>query len=403
MSKLTDRQIINVRPTGKVVRLQDGRGLYLEITVAGSKVWRFRYQLKGRENRLSIGPYPEISLAEARAERDRLKGLCKRGLDPVLHRREAMAEEQARAENTFKHVALEYFSVRAAEWTPKTRSVLMSRAERYLFPWIGDRPIGEITPPELLQVLRRHESTGAATIAAKCKRLASQVSRFGIASGRCERDPAQDLTGALKPVVLRNHPAITDAKTLGEFLRSVDTGFKGSFTVHCALKLLPLLLLRPGELRRLEWSEIDFEEALIRLPAEKLKMRRDHLVPLPRQAVAILQDIRPLSGHGRPVFPNYRRPQEPLGEGALIGAIRRLGWPPEQVSAHGFRTTASTLLHEQGWRSELIEKQLAHEDRNQVRGTYNKAQYLPERREMLQSWADYLDALRAGSGVEKGA
>ncbi len=400
---LTDTKIRNAKPKDKPYILRDDapRGLQIEIAVSGSKLWRYRYALKGRERRMALGAYPEVSLEEARRLAMDAKRLRKQGIDPFVHVRakqeEAKAEE-VKAANTFKTIALEWLQRFGPTWTVKTAETNLRRLEANIFPWLGQRPVDEITAPELLRVLRRIEDRGAQELAHRVKQLCSQVFRFAIATGRAERDPAQDLRGALPPSQKGSMAAITEPKKVAELLRAIH-GFEGTFTVRCALRLAPYVFQRPGELRKMEWAEVDLRAAEWRIPAAKMKMKRDHIVPLSKQAVNILREIRPLTDHSKYVFPSVRTADRPLSENTLNVALRRLGYAKEEMTVHGLRTTASTLLHEMGYSSDIIERQLAHQDRNKIRAAYNRAEYMPERRKMMQQWADFLDSLRAGATV----
>lgn len=400
---LTDTKIRNAKPRGKPYILRDDapRGLQLEVAVSGSKLWRYRYTHDGRERRMALGSYPEVSLEDARRLATDAKQLRKKGVDPFVQvrvKQEKDEAEEVKAANTFKAIALEWLQRFGPTWTAKTRDQNQRRIEMNVFPWLGHRPVDEITAPELLRVLRRVEDRGAQELAHRIKQLCSQVFRFAIATGRAERDPAQDLRGALPPSKKGCMASITEPQKVAELLRAIH-GFEGTFTVRCALRIAPYLFQRPGELRRMEWAEVDLRAAEWRIPADKMKMKRDHIVPLSKQAVNILREIRPLTDHSKYVFPSVRTADRPLSENTLNVALRRLGYAKEEMTVHGLRTTASTLLHEMGYSSDIIERQLAHQDRNKIRAAYNRAEYLPERRKMMQQWADYLDGLRAGATV----
>jgi integrase len=275
---------------------------------------------------------------------------------------------------------------------------MLQRLTLNVFPWIGARPVGQITAPELLAVLRRIEARGRLETAHRAHQNCGQVLRFAVATGRAERDPSGDLRGALPPASKRHHAAVIDPKAIAELLRVLD-GYTGSFVTACALRLAPLLFVRPGELRRAEWAEIDLDAAEWRIPAAKMKMRAPHVVPLADQALAILRELHPLTGRGRYVFPGARSADRPMSENTVNAALRRLGYDKDVMTGHGFRTLASTTLHEQGWPSDIIERQLAHAERNKIKAAYNRAEHLPERRRMMQAWADHLDTLREGANV----
>jgi len=270
---------------------------------------------------------------------------------------------------------------------------IIRRFELYIFPWLGSRPISDITPPELLAVLRRVESKGILETAHRAQQNCSQVFRYAIATGRAERDSTADLRGALAPAKHGRMATITEPKKIGELLRAID-GYEGTPVAKCALRLAPLVFVRPGELRHAEWEEINFDNAEWRIPAEKMKMKDPHIVPLAMQAVEILYEIRPLTGQGRYVFPSIRTNSRPMSDNTILSALRRMGYPKDEMSGHGFRAMASTILHEQGWPSDIIERQLAHAERNSIKAAYNHAQHLPERQKMMQAWADYLDTLK---------
>lgn len=279
-----------------------------------------------------------------------------------------------------------------------TRVKLHWLLESFAFPWIGARPISDITAPELLAVLRRVESLGKLETTQRLKRVCGQIFRYAVATGRAERDPSADLRGVLKTGKVRHRASITDPAKVGELLRAMD-GFAGSLVVACALKFAPLVFVRPGELRKAEWAEFDLDAGEWRIPAERMKMRQPHLVPLSHQAVAILRELYPLTGSGRYVFPSIRSMARPMSENTITVALRRLGYTGDEMTGHGFRSMASTLLHEQGWPSDVIERQLAHAERNKVKAAYNYAEHLPQRRKMMQAWADYLDGLKGGGKV----
>ncbi len=391
---LTDTAIRNAKPGTKRNKLFDERGLFLLIAPAGGKWWRLKYRVAGREKLLSLGTYPEVGLKEARDKRDAARKLLAAGIDPGLARK---AERSAIADS-FEAVAREWHAKRAPGWAPGHAEKVMGRIERDVFPWLGARPVGEVKAPELLAVLRRIETRGAIELAHRAHQICGQVFRYAIATGRAERDPAADLRGALPPVKERHHAAITDPKAVGALLRAID-GYQGSFITQCALLLAPLTFVRPGELRKAEWPEIDLDAAEWRIPAERMKMRAIHIIPLSVQAVAILHELRPLTGSGRYVFPGLRTPTRPMSENTINAALRRLGYAKDEMTGHGFRSMASTMLNEQGWHRDAIERQLAHGERDAVRAAYNYAEHLPLRRRMMQGWADYLDGLKSGAEV----
>jgi integrase len=391
--KLTDPAIRNAKPGPKPKRLFDGGGLYLEVSPAGGKLWRWKYRFQGREKRLALGAYPAVGLADARTRAEDARRSLAQGVDPAQAKRSAAVQGE-----TFGDLAREWFENFEHTWTPDGAKDIWERLEKNVLPYLGARPVKEITPPELLAVLRRMESRGVLETARRQLQKVGQILRYGIATGKAERDISRDLRGALPPSTQKHHASITDPSAVGGLLRALD-GYQGTFATCCALRLAPYLFLRPGELRGLEWSEIDLEAGEIRIRAERMKMKRPHIVPLSRQAVAILREIHPLTGDGLYVFPSERSKARPMSENTVNAALRRLGYAKEEMTGHGFRSLASTLLHEQGWNRDAIERQLAHAERNKVKAAYNYAEHLPERRRMMQAWADYLDGLRAGGKV----
>ena len=389
---LTAAAIQAAKPRQKAYKLFDQGGLFLLVHPNGGRYWRLKYRMHGREKLLALGTFPDVSLSKARTRRDDARKLIADNTDPSVVKQ---AEKTAGAES-FKAVALEWLAkqnlaaatIEKAKWT----------FEQLLFPELGHRPIRHITAPELLAALRKLEARGKIETAHRTKQRASQIFRYAIATGRADHDPAADLRGALTPLEVEHRAAITDPKRVGELLRAIDD-YTGQPSTHYALQLAPYVFVRPGELRAAEWSEIDFDKAEWRIPAERMKMREAHIVPLATQAVAILHKIQPLTGSGRFVFPSLRTNTRPISEGTLNAALRRVGFSKDEMTGHGFRTMASTLLNEQGWHPDLIELQLAHAERNKVRAAYNRAQRLDERRKMMQAYADYLGGLKAGGNV----
>lgn len=391
---LTDKAIRAARPRRTPYKLTDGGGLTLLVNPNGSRWWRLRYRYSGAEKMLSFGVYPDVSLKLAREKRDAARTQLATGVDPSAKRQ---AEREARSDS-FRAIADEWLEAQRKTFAAATLEKARWTFDDLLFPYIGHRPIGEITAPELLGVLRRLEARGKHETAHRTRQRAGQVFRYAIATGRAERDPTADLRGALAPVVTTNRAAIVEPAKVGELLRAID-GYSGQPATEIALRLAPLVFVRPGELRAAEWAEINLDGAEWRIPAARMKMRETHIVPLARQAVALLREIEPLTGDGRYVFPSGRTTLRPMSENALTAALRRMGYHGTEQTWHGFRSIASTLLNEQGWHPDLIELQLAHKERNQVRAAYNKAQRLEERRRMMQAWADYLDGLKAGGKV----
>ncbi|MFI4868519.1 MAG: tyrosine-type recombinase/integrase [Steroidobacterales bacterium] len=391
---LTDRAIRAAKPREKPYKLFDERGLYLWIGPTGGRWWRFKYSVEGREKLLSLGTYPDVPLSRARERRDVLRRQVADGVDPSVQRR----AERAAQVDTFQSIALEWLGKQP--FTPKTLKKAQWTFNDLLFPNIGARPIGSITAYEVLAALRRIEARGKIETAHRTKQRASQVFRYAIATGRAIRDPTADLRGALTPLKVTNRAALTDPKRVGELLRAID-GYSAQSSTEYALKLAPLLFVRPGELRAAQWSELqlDAEHPEWRIPAERMKMRSLHIVPLARQAIALIRELESYTGDGRYLFPSLRTAARPISENTLGAALRRLGFSKDEMTAHGFRAMASTLLNEQGFPPDVIELQLAHAERNEVRAAYNRAQRLEERRRMMQAWADYLDALRVSNNV----
>ena len=395
---LTDKAIRAAKHGEKPVRLFDGGGLYLELAPNGGKWWRLKYRFAGKEKRLSLGVYPHVALKQARGRRDDAKRLLANGVDPSEQRKATKAIVTERAANSFEAVGREWFASFSKKWVKGHSDKILRRLERNVFPYLGGRPIAEITSRELLAVLRKVESRGAIETAHRTKQNCSQVFRYAAATGRADRDPTIELRGALAPTSERHHPSITDPKDIGALLRAID-GYEGSPVTKCALRLAPLTFVRPGELRRAEWSEFNLGKAEWRIPAARMKMREPHIVPLSTQAIAVLEELQPLTGRGSYVFPGARTNGRPMSENTVNAALRRLGYGKDEMTGHGFRSMASTHLNEQGWHRDAIERQLAHAERDDVRAAYNFAEHLPERRRMMQAWADYLDALKAGAKV----
>ncbi|MCO4794286.1 MAG: tyrosine-type recombinase/integrase [Bacteriovoracaceae bacterium] len=378
-------------PTDKRYKLTDGKGLYLEVAPKGGKWWRFKYRFAGKEKRLSLGVYPEISLKEARDRRDELRKQVANGLDPSYVRKAEKVSEAGL--ESFEHVAREWHSKFRSNWTEGHAARTLTRIEKDVFPWLGKRNITEITAPELLQVLNRVEKRGAFETAHRINQICGQIFRYAIATSRAERDLSTDLKGALTPTRVKHHASITDLNQVGELLRAIDS-YTGSSITALALRLSPLLFVRPGELRQAEWLEIDLIGKEWRIPAEKMKMRELHIVPLSKQAISLLNELQPLTGKSKYLFPSIRTITRPMSNNTINASLRRLGYTKEQMTAHGFRSMASTILNEKGWNRDVIERQLAHAERDSVRAAYNYADYIEERKKMMQYWADLLDELK---------
>jgi len=395
---LTDTTIRTTKPSPAPVKIYDDGGLFLLISPAGGKWWRLKYRFGGVEKLLSLGTYPDVSLKVARERRDVARRLLADGVDPSEHRRKAKAMAVETATHSFEAVAVEWLAKFGPTWCDGHRERAQGRLRNDVFPWLGKRAISEITAADVLVCLQRVEARGALHTAHRVRQTCGQVFRYAVSTGRAQRDPTGDLKGALPPAVEEHHASITDPKLIGGLLRAID-GYQGSFVTKCALQLAPLLFVRPGELRQAEWQEFDIDTAEWRIPAERMKMREQHRVPLSTQAVAILRELRPLTGDGRYVFSGVRTAARPMSNNTVNAALRRLGFTKDEMTGHGFRSMASTLLNERGWSADAIEAQLAHGERNKIRAAYNFAKYLPERREMMQWWADCLGALRSGAPV----
>ena len=393
---LTENTIRAARPRQKTYRLADGKGLALQVEPTGGRLWRFRFRLRGKALMLSLGRWPDTTLKVAREARDECRRQVAAGINPSDLRK---ADKRSQAD-TFRAVAAEFMALQKKRLTSSTWQRDTDMLERMLYPCIGDKPISDIEAPDLLAALKKVEQSGRVESSHRARGLAGRVFRFAIATGRAKRDPSQDLRGALEKHTVRSYPALTDPVTVGGLMRAIWGATDTSPVVLAALKLSALLALRPGELRKLEWSwvTLDGPEPVLRLPPEVMKARREHLVPAPRQAVAILTELRALTGRGRHVLPAMGKRDTPMSENTVSAALLRLGFSRDQHSAHGFRSTFSSLMHEQGWDSAVIELQLAHKDRDVVRQVYNRSARLAERRKMMQAWADYLDVLRASTG-----
>ena len=394
---LTDTKIRSAKPGEKPVKLSDEKGLYLLVAQAGGKWWRLDYRFSGKRKTLSMGVYPDVGLKGARERRDEARKLLADGIDPGEHRKVRKAAKLERASNSFEAVAREWFAKHSLNWATTHADKIIQRLEKDVFPWLGDKPIAEITVPELLTVLRRIENRGALDTAHRAHQNCGQVFRYAVATGRCERDPSGDLRGALVPAKHKHFAAITDPSAVGELLRAID-GFRGTFVVQCALKLAPLFFVRPGELRKAEWQQFDLEKGEWRYFVTKT--RSEHLVPLSSQAVAILQELHPLTSTNKFVFPG-RDPQKPMSEAAVNAALRRMGYDTKtEITGHGFRAMARTILHQElGMKPEVIEHQLAHRVPDALGTAYNRTKFLKERRKMMQQWADYLEKLKAGAEI----
>jgi len=401
---LTDVVVRNIKQTGKTCKLSDERGLYLEVSPTGSKWWRLKYRFEGKEKRLALGVYPDVGLKDARDSREAARKLLASGVDPGEHRKAQKLARNEQAANSFEVVAREWFAKYATTWAASHSDKTIRRLERDVFPWIGNRPICDIHAPEILTVLRRIEARGAGETAHRALSNCGQIFRYAVATGRADRDPSGDLRGALSRVKKSHFAAKTDPESVAGILRAMD-GYLGTLPVRCAMRLAPLLFVRPGELRTAKWADVDLEEKQWRYTVTKTNT--PHIVPLSRQAIEILNELRPLTGNGQYVFPSARSNTRPMSDNAILAAMRRAGIDKEEMTGHGFRAVARTILDEVlGVRPDYIEHQLAHAVRDPNGRAYNRTAHLPERRKMMQQWADYLDRLKAGAKVipiQKGA
>ncbi len=394
---LTDTAVRNAKPIKKTTKLFDERGLYLQVSPSGGKWWRLKYRFDGKERKLALGVYPDVRLKDARDRRDEARKLLANGIDPSENRKIQKAAHTDRAANSFDVVAREWFAKYANTWAASHSERVVRLFERDIFPWIGARPVADVTAPEILTVVRRIEARGALETAHRALGNCGQVFRYAVATGRALHNPSGDLRGALSPVKKSHFAATTDPKRLAEILRAMD-GYEGTLTVRCALRLAPMLFVRPGELRSAEWAQIDLEAAEWRYTVTKTDT--PHIVPLSRQAVAILRELHPLTGRGHFVFPSARSNQRPMSDNAILAALRNIGIGKEEMSGHGFRAVARTILDEVlGVRPDFIEHQLAHAVRDPNGRAYNRTAHLVERKKMMQKWADYLDKLKAGAEV----
>jgi len=413
---LTDAKIRAARPTGKPYKLADGEGLYLLVKPTGARLWRFKYRFGGKEKLAAFGSYQpgssdHVSLSEARDRLTEAKGQLRDGIDPSAAKRAEKAARIDREAGSFEVVAREWQAKQAEAWAAGHAERVMRRLVLYVFPRIGGEPIRTVTGPEVLDLLRRIEAKGRVETAHRVKESLGAIFRYAVATHRATHDPSAALKGALATVKHKSFASITEPTKVGELLRAIR-GYDGSDVVRCALQLLSLTFVRPGELRGAKWSEFSFDLADAtpgkkpnhpdpqwRIPAERMKMREQHIVPLSKQAVAVLRELHAITGPDGYLFPSVRSKSKSISENTINAALRSAGYAKDQMTGHGFRHMASTLLHEQGYKSELIERQLSHGDRNAMRAAYNFAEYLPERRRMMQEWANHLDGLAKGADV----
>jgi integrase len=398
--KLSDPAVRKAKPEEKPYKMADGGGMYLEVMPNGSKYWRLKYRFDGKEKRLALGVYPAITLADARGRRDEARKLLAHDTDPGAAKQAKKAAKLELGANSFEIIGREWFVRHSQNWKENHSSKIIARLEKDIFPWIGARPIADIAASELLAVIRRIESRGALETAHRALANCGQVFRYAVATGRAQRDPSGDLRGSLPPVKRDKHfAAITDPKKIGELMRDID-GYQGSYIVKSAFKLSPLLFVRPGELRKMEWADVNLDAG--EWVYFVTKTETQHIVPLAKQAVETLRELHPLTGQGKYVFHGERDHNRPMSDNAIRSALRRLGWSNEEMTPHGFRAMASTILDNMGYKQEWLERQLAHEEPNKVKAAYKRdawRMYLPERTAMMQAWADYLDKLKVGAQV----
>lgn len=401
---LTDAKIRNTKPGPRPIKLVDGGGLYLEVRPTGAKLWRFRYRIAGKENVFAIGDYPTIALAEVRAEHGKARALVKQGIHPSHNRQAERLSNHAANANTFEAVAKEWISKKSLGWTP----YYLRQVERFLeadvFPYVGRLPIRSVTAAHLLDVIRRIEERGAATVALLVRQWSSAIFRYAVATLRADGDPAAALKGAIHRTKVEHHKPLSRSQIV-DFTKALDK-YGGYRTTVIALRLMLLTFVRTVELRKAEWSEFDLENAEWRIPAERMKMREPHIVPLSKQAVGLLAELRTYTGGRVALFPNYRMPNECMTATTLNRALERMGLNGKGsigFSAHGFRATASTILNEMGYRSDVIERQLAHAERDKVRASYNHAEYMEERKAMMQEWANFIDGLLKKANQSNGS
>ena len=385
--KLNARQVDAAKPREKAYKLADGAGLYLEVVPSGSRYWRMKYRFNGKEKRMAFGVYPAVSLAQARALRDEAKKKLAEGIDPSFAKKEEKLVRDVQLNNTFQAVALEWHATKVSRWSEGYASDIIEAFNKDIFPYIGQQPVNDIKPLVLLNVLRRMENRGATEKAKKVRQRCSEVFRYAIVTGRAEYNPAADLTSAMSGHESKHYPFLT-VEELPDFFKALS-GYTGSPLVVLAARLLILTGVRTGELRGAFWSEFDLEKAVWEIPADRMKMKRPHLVPLSTQALEIVQQLKVMSGQYPLVFPGRNDPRKTMSEASINQVFKRIGYTGK-VTGHGFRHTMSTILHEEGFNTAWIETQLAHVDKNAIRGTYNHALYLEGRREMMQWYADYI-------------
>lgn len=395
---LSDTAIRAAKPQAKPLKMSDSGGLFLLLTPAGGKWWRYSYRFNGKQKTLSLGTYPDTGLRDAREKHAEARKLLAQGIDPGETRKAIKAAREGSAANSFEVVAREWWASHMGTKAVSHRDKVLRRFELYLFPWIGNKPIADITAPQVLEAVKRIEKLGILETAHRALQTCGQVFRYAVQNGRAVRDVTADLKGALPQPSIKHMATFTEPKQVAELLRALD-GFSGTFTVQCALKIAPMLFVRPGELRMAKWADIDLDAGEWRYMVTKTKT--DHLVPLPRQAVAILRELHPLSGHGVYVFQGGHSPLKPMSESAINAALKRMGYDTKtQITGHGFRAMARTMLHERmNIDPHIIEHQLAHKVPDALGMAYNRTKFIEQRRKMMQEWADYLDKLKAGAEI----
>ena len=389
---LSDAKVRNAKPRAKAHKIADGEGLFLLIMPSGSKYWRLKYFFADKEKLLALGVYPEIGLADARERRAQARKVLAAGNDPGEAKKEAKRLVTLNSANSFEVVAREWFEKRKHEWASSNADTILFRLENHIFPKLGPRPIADITAPDILAMLRVVEGRGTLELARRLMQYCGQIFMYAIVTGRAQRNPVPDLRGALKTPVVKHYSFLQETD-LPPYLKKVEA-YDGSLQTKLALRFLMLTFVRTKELRGAQWQEIDWEKAEWRIPAERMKMKELHVVPLSSQAIALLRELEKLSGHRQYIFPNEHNPTTFMSENTMLYALYRMGYH-SRTTGHGFRSTASTILNENGFHADVIERQLAHNERNSVRAAYNHAQYLPERRKMMQWWADYIDEVAA--------
>lgn len=395
----TDVTARSAKPGPKPKKLTVGGGLYLLIQPSGSKLWRYKYRSEGKEKVLALGVYPDVSLATASRRHREAREQLADGIDPGKARADSKAERTGASANSFEGIAREWINEFSPGWAPSHAEKVIRRLEVDVFPWLGPLPIRDIDAPKVLAVMQRIAARGTLDTAHRAKQSCGQVFRYAVATGRATNDPTGALKGAMARPEKRHFATITDAKGVGELMRAIES-YRGDLVTRTALRLAPLVFVRPGELRQAEWSGFDLDAAEWRYHVTKTKTQ--HIVPLAAQAVAILRELAPLTGAGRYVFPGALSKSRPMSENTVLAALRRLGYPVGTMTGHGFRAMARTMLAESGWRPDAIERQLAHKVSGPLGAAYDRAQYLDERRKMMQAWADYLDALREDRKVVAG-